>query len=324
MISDREYIFASSYIKAWDSPLSPAERLSRIRECSSRDSVRSTAAELFKVTGNDPYNEAMLSAVNMLREILPDFSVVSPLLFKYDCNNIKTAIKCNIRGLSPEGMMFSYGTISEKEVWECAKSGDFSPLPEIFRKGAEEATELFSMTGEARAIDLILDKACFEQMKITADKSGCEETKSIVSLKADGTNLMTARRIGNSGLSTETATVLFRRAFVSGGEMELSAFISKEGNLRCTDDIALFARGISEKCIKDAAKKTPDGAARCIDESVLIYLMQFKFKPFGPHIPLTLLAVREAEITNLRLAEAAQGFKNRDEFLKERLRVAYV
>lgn len=325
MIPDREYVFASSFIKAAEGKGTPAERLSRFREASDRDSLRSSAAEAFKVSAENVYDEAINSAVELVKSALPDFSAVVPLLYKYDCANIKTAVKCKIRGISPEGLLFSCGTLPASAVVNAAESSDFSKIPGELGAAAAEALKTYQKTGEVRSIDLILDRACFADMKKAAEESGCELTGRIVRTRADGTNLLTAMRISAEGLSPDTAASLFERAFVPGGNMPLSSFCSVENGVEDAEKISARAAGDTASVIKTAAKcPDADAAAKVIDEEIISLCMKYRFKPFGPEVAVSLIVVREAEITNCRIIEAAIGTENREDTVRERLRAAYV
>ena len=325
MIPDREYVFASSVIKASDAKGTPGERLARFRECTDSESLRSAAAEAFGVGGENVYDEALNKTVSLVKNVIPDFSTVAPLLYKYDCANIKTAVKCKIRGIEPASLLFTCGTVPEKTVIDAAEASDFSEIPGEMGKGAEKALAVYQKTGEVRAIDLILDAACFADMKKTADESGCPLTKRIVALRADGTNLITSMRIGAMGLSADVAVSLFERAFVPGGNMPVSAFCSAESGIFDAQTVAHHAVGDTADAVKTAAKcADADSAAKAVDEAILSMCMSYKFKPFGPEVAVSLVVLREAEITNCRIIEAAQGSENREDAVRERLRVAYV
>lgn len=325
MIPDREYVFASSFIKASEGRGTPAERLARFREASDAAALRAAAAEAFRVSEDNVYDGAIASAAALAHEAIPEKELISPLLYKYDCANIKTAIKCTIRNISPEGMLFTCGTVPVQTVIDAAQSSDFKKIPGAMGKAAEEALKVYTKTGEVRAIDLILDRACFQDMKKSADTLGCDLVKNIVKIRADGVNLLTAMRIAADGLDADTAFSLFERAFVPGGEMKLSAFASPSSGVFSADKIASHASGASADAVKTAAKETdPEKAQRMIDEAILKLCTKYRFKPFGPEVAVSLMVIREAEITNCRIIEASFGEANADETVRERLRVAYV
>ena len=326
MIPDREYVFSSSYIKACSSKGTPAERLARFRDAADAGALRAIAAEVFNAAADNPYDDAITAAVSVCREALPDFSVIKPLLYKYDCTNIKTAIKCKIRNIPAEKLMFSCGTIPVTAVIAAGESSDFSAIPGEMGKAASKAVNEYGKTGEVRNIDLLLDCAAFTDMKREAEESGCELIRDIVAVRADGVNFITAMRLNSAGMASDTAASLFERAFVPGGTMGTEAFCSKNSGVFPVKKISSYAKGVSSAPVKTAAAEGVNGdeAQRIFDEAVLKMCSKYRYKPFGPEVAIAFIVVREAEITNCRIIEAAQKTADKDEILRERLRVAYV
>lgn len=329
MISDRDYVFASSFLRAADGRGTPAERLARFSEASSKEALRASVAEAYGIAGSgaDVYESVILDAVDKMRGSLPDFKVVYPLLCKYDCTNIKTAVKCAVKNISPDTLMFSCGTVSRELITDCAKKSSFRALPDhvsAMRSAADEALHQYRKTGEVRAIDLMLDAACFEDMRRMADESGVELIKNTVTLRADGVNTLTCMRIRNSGMPAAAARSLMQRAFVPGGDIPMSAFLSGEGGCADADTASkkISSGSVSASAVKRAAAANSFAdAEKIIDEAVLSLSDKFRFKPFGAEVAVRFLLLREAEMTNCRIIEAAM---NGDADVKERMRKAYV
>lgn len=331
MIKDREYMFASSFLKASDGAGTPAERLARFSEVSDGAALRALVREVYRLpqkdgVAADAYDAAVCDAVENIKSAVPDFSVFCPLLYKYDCTNIKTALKCTIRGTSPEGLLFCCGTVEPKKIVAAAESSSFAGLPAHMNKAAGEALEQYRKTGEARVIDLLLDAACFADMKEGAEAGGVELIKKTVTLRADGVNLLTMLRIGAQGLPAEVASALMKRAFVPGGDIPLSAFLT--GDAGCADGETVAAKvpagSVSAKAVRRAVKeKSFAEAEKIFDDSVLSLADGYRFKPFGPEVAVRYLLIREAEMTNCRIIEAGIKGGRADE-MRERLRRAYV
>lgn len=330
MANEREYIFASSFLKACDAVGTPAERLARYGEAQSRDALKETVAEAYSVALSDDvtvYEAVIYDAVKKLKSALPDFTLMYPLLYKYDCTNIKTAVKCAVMGIDCSDMLFSVGTADKSIIRECAEKSSFAaaPLPPAMKKGADEAMRQYRKTGESRLIDLILDDACFEDMTRAADEGGAEIIKNTVKLRADGANTTAAMRISAMGLPAETAASLMKRAYVCGGDIPLSSFLSPEGGCSNIDGI-IKKLPFSALCA-DAVKKCSDAksfadAEKIFDEAVLSMCRKYRFKPFGIEVAVCFLLIREAEMTNCRIIEAS--LSSGDTAVLERMRKAYV
>lgn len=328
MLNDRDYVFASSFLRASDGRGTPGERLARFGEANGKGALRAAVAECYGIadSGDGVYEAVICDAVEKMRSSLPDFSVFYPLLYKYDCNNIKTSIKCAVSGADPEGLMFSCGTVAPDVIIQCAKKSSFAALPmRSMSRAADEALETFRKTGEVRAIDLMLDAACFEDMKECAELGGVELIKDIVRLRADGVNTLGCMRIGASGMPSAAASALMKRAFVPGGDIPMAAFISAEGG--CADKEAIVRRiptaSLSSASVREALSADSFAAAEKIfDEAVLRLADKYRFKSFGPEIAVRFLVLRETEMTNCRIIEASMRMKGST--VKERMRKAYV
>lgn len=327
MLKDRDYVFASSFLRASDGRGTSAERLARFTEASGSDVLRAAVAESYGITadGAGVYEAVICDAIEKLRGSLPDFSVMYPMLYKYDCNNIKTAIKCTLRGVDSNGLMFDCGTVGAEAVIQCAKKASFASLPmPAMRAAADAALTGFRKNGDVRAIDLALDAACFEDMKNSAVKGGVELIKNIVTVKADGVNTLSCLRIGAAGMPAAAAVSLMERAFVPGGAVPKAAFIRSDGGF--ADGESLVRRipsgSVSGAAVRAAAAADSFAdAEKIFDEAVLSLADKFRFKPFGPEVAVRFLLLREAEMTNCRIIEASM--KGSDA-VKERMRKAYV
>jgi len=209
--SDTAYVYASSRVKSADGSGTEATRLARLLECNTVrdvydamiDSGICPAAEKRAVTGDsdaaaladEALEGALDYAAGLLRECVPDASIYDFLFYKYDCNNIKAAVKSALRGVSVDGTVFNCGTLSPECVMECATDRNATVLPTHMSKALAEAFESYEHTGEARSIDFILDRACFEDMAECAQKSGVAMFTDYVRALADVTNVRTAIRI---------------------------------------------------------------------------------------------------------------------------------
>lgn len=308
-VPEKEYVFASAYLKAKDGKGTPAERLTRLKEARDAESIRALVADAYGVSGSDVFDAVIKQAVDNIKECAPDFSVFKPLLYKYDCTNIKTAIKCSIKDINPEGLLFTCGTIPCETVVEAASSADFSKIPGEMGRAAAEALEAYRKSGETRIIDLLLDKACFADMKTDADNGKVQLISDIVKARADGINLITSARISASG----TVPELFERAYVPGGSIPVSAFYNAEGSLKDPSELRASFN-----------KKSFEAAEKDVDTEIIKLCEKFRFKPFGAEVAVRYLVLIEMEMMNCRIATAALNSANREDVLRERLRVAYV
>ncbi len=333
MIKDTEYMFASARIRAAEGKLSPSERIDKLTGVADIHALCEAAAEVFgvKVTEKDSLDAildaAMDNAVTIVRDAAPKPSVFDSLLYKYDCCNAKTAIKSKIRGTDSRGMYFGCGTAPAEKFEAAAKDADFSFLPEHMAQAAADALYEYEKSGDGRAIDLMLDRACYADMAESAEKSGVPLIIDNSRFSADSANLMTALRINKMNISPEAARTLFGRAFVPGGNVSDDAFIS--GGEVCDAD-ALMAKlpngKLRELCGEIAASQniTFAESERILENHRLSMFSSCRFKPFGAYVLAGFLIVRMAEVKNCRLIAAALSRGVTETGLREEVRGSYV
>ena len=327
---EQDYLSAVSYLSAAGSVGSASERLARFTECRTADTLQSACRDVFRlnIQGPDVYDAAITDAVDKLKSVCPDMTPFLPLLYKYDCTNAKIALKSAVSGAvcRPEDF-FACGTVSREKLAAMCAERSYMALPEHMAASAAEADREYVKSGEVRAIDLLMDAACFADMAAAADAGGVELVRRIVTLRADAANTLASMRIKASGMPNESAAALMKRAYVPGGDMPLRTFTG-DG---CSDIYEINEKTTVGCLLKDALLLLAGdknvsfiAAERQFDEAVLSECDKYRFTPFGPEVAVRFLLTREAEITNCRLIENGLRSGLKPEIIKERLRRAYV
>lgn len=319
------YIFASANLRAKENTGSAVERLASFSNAHTVEELYRAAANAWNISEAEAsagiFDLAMANAVSDIRSAVPDPSVFAPLLYKYDCTNVKLAIKYRILGESADGHLMECGSIPSEVILKALKNGDWSCLPTHMKNAAEESESLYRKTGEARVIDLTLDRACFKAMKADAEKGGVQLISEIVSLRADGINLLSSMRLRNSG-----DVSLFERVFLPVGNVPYSAFV-KNGVLA---DLPALYQTLNDGKLKNVIKTVCDGnltiaeIEKLLEDTVLSLLPPIKYMAYGPEVVVRYLLVREAEITNCRIICAGLTNGKDTDSTKERMRSSYV
>jgi len=332
MIQDTEYMYASARVRAADGKDTAKVRLERMLDCRTISQLTQTVLDFgfLDDTVKQPpadlkglLEEALDAAVRLVTDAVPDPSVYHFLLYKYDCNTIKTALKANILGRDYSELYFRCGTAATENLAKRLSEGNYSGLPAHMAKACEEAADVYARTGEVRAIDLLLDTACFADIRDNA-ASGLPLFREYAEARADITNIQTSVRLANGRTAKEAAKALFTRAYVPGGKLPLSLFIT-DG---CAGYDAIYERmdtGPLKQTVGDilAAGEgvQPDAV---FDNFTYRLIADTRFKPFGPEIPAVFLLTREAEIKNCRIVEAGLLAGLAPEKIRERVRTDYV
>ena len=331
MIKDTEYMYASAKIRAAEGKDTARARMDRLVECRSVPALLAAVVDLgFLEEGDTPdtletaLRHALDHAVALVRNAVPEEEIYHFLLYKYDCSNLKVALKSTILGRDYSELYFPCGTFPVETLTDRLTAEDFTGIPQHMAKAYVEARDTYAKTGEVRAIDLTLDRACFAAIADNVEKYKVPLFLRYTQAKADLTNLQTAERLATGHATRETAAALMHRAYVPGGTLPEELFFAEDGSVRDYEELAAVLeddtlRELLTKVLSD--KNPPDGA---FDNYTYRLFADLRFQAFGVEIPFWFLLIREAEIKNCRLIEAGLYAGLKPEEIRERVRVDYV
>lgn len=340
-----EYTYASARIRALENRMVGRERIAVLAEARSADEVMEHLAGYglagYGLTAPSPSEDAATpetgDASGALREeILTDVlrsayaevesTAPNPELFRYfrypyDCNNVKAAIKCAVRGISAEGMLFDFGTVPAQEVEGLLREGKYGTFPPAMAAAIPQARQLYDKTGDPRRIDTTLDRACYEDMLAVA--AGDPTLLSWLRVRIDLTNILITLRIlrmnmGGTGLGFLT------EALLPGGT--LSA------------DLLLAACREGEACLWSSLMPTPyealgrvegdprplSAVERAADDLYMERVRKDARAPFGAPVVAGYLVGWETAVKNIRIILAAKDAGLSPAVIRERIRLSYV
>lgn len=271
---------------------------------------------------NEALDETLARRFDEIEEVLPilegeTYSIVTPLRYPYDYNNVKAALKCSIRGVSPEGMLFEIGTVSADTavalVTADIKSDDAKPnrksrtrgLPKSMKEALKEAKTSYAASKNPRVIDFILDRACYADMLAVAEAMGVPYLIDYVKLKIDAANLLTALRIdkmyaGKSAVSND----LLKNALLMGGKLELSSLSGgREAVLELMNRDCRFEKAATAIAENDSLSE----AESALDSVISEFIANSKRVSFGAEVPLGYLLSLELSVKNVRTVMARKG-----------------
>jgi V/A-type H+-transporting ATPase subunit C len=158
-------------------------------------------------------------AAALMREAAPQPELLDFMLYPVDCVNVKTAIKAQLRGIDCADLLSAAGSVPPDAVLAMVRDRDFSPLPPAMRSAVPAALEDYSKRRDPQAIDLPIDRACFEDMADGAKKCGSPLLCEYVRRRADAVNIGASMRLARSGAPSG----LLARTLVPGGAIPSDA-----------------------------------------------------------------------------------------------------
>ena len=125
--------------------------------------------------------------------LAPDKRIVELFQIKYDYHNAKLALKRTGEDVSRLAM--DCGRFDAQKVLR----GETSAVSAAMSRAMAQAESEAGHSGDVRMAELLLDRACYEEMSALASETGSTFLKDYVALQIDAVNLRTlvrARRMG--------------------------------------------------------------------------------------------------------------------------------
>jgi V/A-type H+-transporting ATPase subunit C len=335
-----EYMYASARIRSLENRIVGRERMELLIEARSSDEVMDRLAEYgLKLPenpdGSAPVGEALSAAreamlLSVLREAfdeaeraVPDPALFRYLRYPYDCNNLKAAIKCGIRGISPEGMLFDFGTVPADRVEELVREGNYETLPPAMAAAIPAARDAYDRTGDPRRIDTVLDNACYADMLAAALQTGDETLIGWIKAKIDLTNILTAIRILRMNMGS-VGEAFLREALLEGGTLTAKFFSEAYEKGEAGLFEALSPTAYYRLARVEGDPRPLSAVEKACDDFYMELVREGARIPFGAPVVGGYLVGCEVSVKNIRVVLAAKDAELDTAVIRERIRMSYV
>ena len=329
-IRDTDYLTISARVRAMENRLVTRERMERMVEARSDDEAVKVLAECgyeeLPALTNRGLDELLSAArAALYRELggaVPDKRLVELFQMKYDYHNAKVLIKAQAMGLDEARLLSQGGRYDPQRLREDFLRDDLRDWGEVFRQAVLRAREVLSATGDPQQADLVLDRACFQEMESLARACGSAFLQGYVRLSVDAANLRAAVRAARMGKGSE----FLNQILLPGGNVSERAL----AGARPEELAERFRSGpLAQAAALGAARTQPDSGPltefeRLCDNAVTGYLASASRVPFGEETVIGYLYAREAEITAVRIIMAGRMAGLDGETIRSRLRATYV
>ena len=325
MSKQKIYPFAVAVVRSKETNLISKDRLMQMADAP-------TAEEALRVITESGYGQLPVSEIHDFEKLLsshltdvyrslsgliPDEKIIDVFLYKNDYHNIKVLIKQEVSGIDGSNYLLDGGTVPLDELKEAFVERKFSALPEIDGRLIDEAMEVYAKTKNARYIDFILDKACFETMTRAADNTKNDYVIGYVQKLADITNIKTFVRVKRSGRELKT----FEDAYVPGGSIGKDIFCSAFES----DDPASVLSGMGYKEVCDGCMSAGfTEFEKACDDYLMSYVKDAKYKALTVEPIVGYILGKETEVKCVRIIMTCKLNNISSDIIKERVREAYV
>ena len=322
---DTDYLSVSARIRAMENRLLTRERMDRMIDAADDGEARKVLAECGYPEGGSLDQALAQARADVFRDMesaVPDPRLVEIFQLKYDYHNGKTLLKAAAMGRDPQPLLLPGGRYDPAELTEGWRREELRGCSPAFQKAMTQAKALLEDSHDPQQADLILDRACFEEMAQLARDLDSRFLQRYVQLLVDVANLRTAVRVHRMGREPE----FLRQVLLPGGNVSEQSIAAARGeNLG-----DLFHTGGLAQAAELGAKLAQPGAGamtdfeRACDDAVTAYLASERRVPFGEEPVVGYLYAREAEFTAIRTIFAGRAAKLEGDVIRRRLRETYV
>ncbi len=329
-IRPTEYMYSSARVRAMENGIMGASRLRGLADSkNTAEAVEKLSSFGVNIKRDDVNTDAALvgklsAAYAEICQSAPSEKIFEWLKYPYDCNNLKLAIKCRIRGTRADELLFDFGSVSAAATIDSAASGDYSAFPKNMAAAADEAVQEYAKTHDPQRIDSIIDKACYADMLECAVASGEDVFVDWVKTKIDLTNVMMTLRLIRMKRG-EYGEIFLRSALLSGGDIDAEALaLAYRGGVDELTSLVYKSRysKFAEAMVK--TDKSLSAIEKCSDDYFMSRVKEVKWLPFGAPVLAAYLVAVEYEVKNIRIILAAKDAGLSGDVIFERLRESYV
>lgn len=329
-MKDTDFLALSTHVRILENRLLTKSRRERMIDAAGDEEV----AKLLTECGYTEPEELTAECVNatltrarteLFRELkkeVPVPALIEVFQVKYDYHNAKALIKSDAIGEDARHLLMEGGRYDPQTLANQFHKGELKDCSEVFRGALEQAAAVLSETHDPQRADLILDRACYEEMTAAAKESKSKFLQGYVRLCIDSVNLRLTVRCRRMRVSD----ALLSDSLLPNGEISVEALLTAGENG--------LSKLFADTPLRDAAKlgdtlTAPDSGSlspleRACDNALTRYLSDAKRIPFGEQPIVAYLCAREAEAVAIRTILAGRKAGESSETIRERLRECYV
>lgn len=322
---DTDYLAISARIRAMENRLLTRERMDRMIDARDNSEAMKVLTECgYPENGSldQTLAQARAEVFRDLERAAPDPKLVELFQIKYDYHNAKAILKAQARSLSPERMLLAGGRYDAQTLLDGWRRGELQGCSERFRRAMSQAWDGLKEDHDPQRMDLLLDRACYQEMADLARALGSGFIAGYVRLQVDVANLRAAVRVARMGREGD----FLRQVLLPGGNVSEQTLLNARG-----EGLAeAFRSGPLAQAAELGAKLAQSGSGaltafeRECDNAVNAYLSAARRTPFGEQTLVGYLYAREAELTAIRSIFAGRAAGLDGDVIRARLRDTYV
>ncbi|NCB51739.1 MAG: V-type ATP synthase subunit C [Clostridia bacterium] len=325
-ITDKDYLFLSAMLKARETQILTREKMDRMLSAESF----AEAAKLLVDGGYEDMSGADAGGIDAalsqhrkeifdeIYRLVPEKALVDVFRLKYDYHNAKVLIKAEGAGTSGEHIFSDSGRVNLRTLKDAYHEDDFRFVPLLLGKAMAEAKSVLARTGNPQLADFVVDKAYFAEMLTMAETLDSKFITAYTKLLIDNANLRSVVRTMRMGRDQEFMLNAMSQGGGVGAERLAQSVMSGDGI------VGVFAATPLKEAAILGAEAMKGGSMTkfelACDNAITAFLSTVKLVSFGQEPVAEYLAMKEAEITAIRMILTGKLAGIAPDVIRERLR----
>lgn len=320
---DKSYVYAVVRVRYAELKLLNASVLSQLATAGSMEEALKILRDRGWGNGGSEDPESILQAEreklwSFIDEIVADRSIFDVFKLPNDYNNLKAALKESVMKFDYPGIYISESTVDPELIAAAIKERDYKALPESMQEVAEQAHSLFLKTGDGQICDIMVDRACLDEILKAGKATKDDFLKMYAEIKVASTDIKIAVRAALTGkgrdfldMALAECETIDKAALIDAAAIGVEAISSYLGSTAYADAVPML-------------KESP-AAFECWCDNLITQRMKPQlYESFGLGPISAYILARENEIKSVRiiLSGKQNGFSN--EMIAERVRDSYV
>ncbi len=318
-----DYIYAVARVRSRELSLLNRQDMDQLLSCKTYDECIRVLGDKGWGDGTGNSAEALLAAEDrktwdFIRELVSDLSPFRVLLYPIDYNNLKAAIKCVVTNVEPFQVFLPGGTIAPEVLTQCVRESSFTQLPSHMAEAASRAYHTLLQTGDGQLCDVILDRACLEDVLAEGKTGGDQVLDKYAVLLCAVSNIKIAVRACKTGKTRE----FLDAALAPCPTLDTAALASSA----CDNLDAVFAylAATPYSQAADMLKESYSAFEKWCDDQVMDLIREQKTNPFTVGPLFAYILARRNEIGSVRIILSGKLNGLDSDTIRQRVRDTYV
>jgi len=332
-VNQDNYAYATGRIRARELKLLDKSKFDRMLEAPNAKEAYKVLAEAEYGMGTDSTKsvfafetllaDEMKKTYTLLSEIAPDIEVVEAFKKRYDFFNVKVLLKAELSNQEVPPILIDTGVYDTSEIVRIIRERDYEELSPIMHEAVLEVYDVFSRTRDPQAIDLILDKALYQEFYKDLKSINNSFVNELADIIVDTTNIKMFIR----ARTLKKPLSFINKILLDGGKVDKNLYFNNSdksvndfiNELEKTEFGAEMLKGLRFK--ENASIQTLEKA---FDDYLMTYMHRAKLVTIGIEPFIAFLFAKEAEIKNVRIILTGKINQLSSHLIRERLRLVYV